>query len=55
LIVGTIEDKTTPVDDVEIIDPEPITPEESPQPTEATTEQDSVDSTAETPEPEKVK
>ncbi|MEN8656709.1 MAG: heme biosynthesis HemY N-terminal domain-containing protein [Marivita sp.] len=55
LIVGTIKDKTTPVDDVEIIDPEPITPEESPQPTEATTEQDSVDSTAETPEPEKVK
>ncbi len=55
LIVGTIEDKTTPVDDVEIIDPEPITPEESPQPAEATTEQDSVDSTAETPEPEKVK
>jgi HemY protein len=55
LIVGTIEDKTTPVDDVEIIDPEPITPEESPQPTEATTEQDSVDSTAETPKPEKVK
>lgn len=55
LIVGTIEDKTTPVDDVEIIDPEPITPEESPQPAEATTEQDSVDSTAETPKPEKVK
>lgn len=55
LIVGSIEDKTTPVDDVEIIDPEPITPEESPQPAEATTEQDSVDSTAETPKPEKVK
>lgn len=55
LIVGSIEDHSKPVDDAEVIDPEPSDSDRTPSGVDSAIGDVATDTEAETPEPEKVK
>ena len=55
LIVGSLEDKSAPVDEAEVIDPDPVSPEEATPETDTASVSEDASTDAETPEPEKVK
>lgn len=55
LIVGSLEDKSAPMDEAEVIDPDPVSQGESTPETDTTSGSEDAPTDAETPEPEKVK
>ena len=55
LIVGSIEDNTKPVDEAEVVDPDPIAPEDTMTAADSPSEVNDADPAAHSPEPEKVK
>jgi HemY protein len=55
LIVGSIEDKTKPVDEAEVLDPDPVESDDTTPMADPMTAANDVDHAAQSPEPEKVK
>ncbi len=55
LIVGSIEDKTNPVDEAEVIDPDIVAPSDTTESSDTGTESEVIEPTEETTEPEKAK
>lgn len=55
LIVGSLEDKTNPVDEAEVIDPDIVAPSDTTESSDTGTESEVIEQTEETTEPEKAK